>query len=234
MSYKQNDKNKNFRHSAITPIALKFFQDAYSDCAITEEDLFYFIYGLLHSEEYRERFQHNFVKQLPRIPLLTNSQDFLDFCIAGRNLAALHVNYEHAELYPLDIQANSAEKENESLYSVAKPWSFFGKRPKFDRTKVQYNHHITLSEIPLEAYNYVVNGKPALVWVMELQCIKLDKNSGIVTDANKFALEARNNPKYPLELFQRAITISLETMKIVRSLPDLDIRKNQQSPHIGG
>ena len=68
---------------------------------------------------------------------------------------------------------------------------------------------------------------------MERQCIKQDKKSGIVTDANKFALEARNNPKYPLELFQRIITVSLETMKIVRSLPDLDIRKNQQSSRIG-
>ena len=234
LNYKQNEESKFIRQSAITSTALHNFKVAYTNCAITEEDIFYFIYGLLHSEEYRERFKHNFAKQLPRIPLLTKSQDFLDFCIAGKKLAELHVNYEHAELYPLNIQVNSADQEKNSLYRVDKPWKFFGRRPNFDRTKVRYNHHITLSEIPLDAYDYVVNGKPALGWVMERQCIKLDSKSGIVTDANKFALEARNNPKYPLELFQRIITVSLKTMKIVRSLPDLDIRNNQRSPHNSG
>ena len=106
-----------------------------------------------------------------------------------------------------------------------KPWKFAGKRPHFDKTQVHYNQHVTLSGIPLEAYDYVVNGKPALAWVMERQCVKVDKASGIVNDANQFAVEARNNVKYPLELFQRVITVSLETMKIVRSLPDLDIRE---------
>lgn len=227
LNYKKNYESKTSRQSAIIPTAIKYFQVAYSEFSVTEEDIFYFIYGLLHSEEYRERFQHNFVKQLPRIPLLSKSQDFLDFSIAGKNLAELHVNYEHVELYPLDIHVNSAEKEKDSLYRVDKPWKFFGKRPNFDRSKVRYNHCITLSEIPLEAYDYIVNGKPALEWVMERQCIKKDSKSGIVNDANKFALEARNNPKYPLELFQRVITVSLETMNIVRSLPDLDIRENQ-------
>ena len=88
---KQNDQSKTSRQSAITSTALKYFQVAYSDCAITEEDIFYFIYALLHSEEYRKRFKNNFVKQLPRIPLLAKSRDFLDFCEAGRKLAELHV-----------------------------------------------------------------------------------------------------------------------------------------------
>jgi len=100
---------------------------------------------------------------------------------------------------------------------------FVGTRGKVDKTTVIYNHNITMTNIPLEAYEYVVNGKPALEWVMERQCVKTDKDSGIINDANDYANETMKNPAYPLELFQRVITVSLETMKIVRSLPKLDL-----------
>jgi len=100
---------------------------------------------------------------------------------------------------------------------------FGGTRGREDRTTVIYNEHITIKSIPLEAYEYVVNGKPALEWVMERQCVKVDKDSGIVNDANDYAIETMNYPAYPLELFQRVITVSLETMKIVKSLPPLDL-----------
>ena len=86
-----------------------------------------------------------------------------------------------------------------------------------------YNHKITVTGIPLEAYEYVVNGKPALDWVVERQCVKTDTASGIVNDANDWAIETMNNPRYPLELFQRVVTVSVETMRIVKSLPRLDI-----------
>ena len=88
---------------------------------------------------------------------------------------------------------------------------------------VIYNANITMTGIPLEAYDYVVNGKPALEWVMERQCVKTDKASGIVNDANRYAIETVGDPAYPLILFQRIITVSLETMKIVRGLPRLEI-----------
>jgi len=92
-----------------------------------------------------------------------------------------------------------------------------------DKTVLVYNEHITLRDIPLEAYEYVVNGKAALDWVVERQCVKTDKDSGIVNDANDWATETVKNPKYPLELFQRVITVSLETQRVVASLPGLDI-----------
>ena len=75
----------------------------------------------------------------------------------------------------------------------------------------------------MQAYDYVVNGKPAIEWVMERQCVKTDKASGIVNDANDWAIETMQNPKYPLELLLRVVTVSLETMKIVHALPALDI-----------
>mgnify|MGYP000274163461 CR=1 FL=1 len=92
-----------------------------------------------------------------------------------------------------------------------------------DNTTVIYNHAITVRDIPEEAYNYVVNGKAAIEWVIERQAVTTDKKSGIVNDANDWAIETMGNAKYPLELLQRVITVSLETNKIVDSLPKLDI-----------
>ncbi len=92
-----------------------------------------------------------------------------------------------------------------------------------DKSVVVYNPHITIRNIPQEAYTYIVNGKPALEWVMDRQRVTTDKNSGITNDANHYATETLHNPKYPLELFLRIITVSLETMKVVDRLPGLGI-----------
>jgi len=92
-----------------------------------------------------------------------------------------------------------------------------------DKTTVIYNAYFTMNDIPLEAYDYIVNGKPALEWVMERQAVTTDKKSGIVNDANLWALETMHDAKYPLELFQKVITVSLETMKIIRNLLALNV-----------
>lgn len=92
-----------------------------------------------------------------------------------------------------------------------------------DKSTVIYNEYITVAGIPLEAYDYLVNGKPAIEWVMERQTVTTDKDSGIINDANLWATETMHNPRYPLELLQRVITVSLETMKLVNNLPKLDI-----------
>ena len=130
------------------------------------------------------------------------------------------MNYETVEPYPLKIESNG--KLADADYRVEK--MKYGKTGKGkDLTTLHYNDKITLTGIPLEAYDYIVNGKPALDWVVERQCVKTDKDSGIVNDANDWAIETMNNPRYPLELFQRVITVSLETMKIVKSLPAMNI-----------
>jgi len=129
-------------------------------------------------------------------------------------------------MYPVGIVSHTEELfhgvDTITRYRVQK-MRFAGTRGREDKTTVIYNEHITIKNIPLEAYEYVVNGKPALEWVMERQCIKVGKDRGIVNDANDYAIETMNNPAYPLELFQRVITVSLETMKIVKSLPPLDL-----------
>ena len=210
----------------ISDAGLKHFQDAYPDVQISKEDLFYYIYGLLHSPDYRERFKNNLSKELPRIPAVKSVADFWAFSKAGRALGDLHVNYETVEPYPVVIKEGDlrlADIPNpETFYRVEKmKWG--GKGKDKDKTTVHYNPRITMTGIPLAAYDYVVNGKPALDWVMERQCVKTDKASGIENDANRYAIETVGNPAYPLELFQRVITVSLETMKIVNGLPTLDI-----------
>lgn len=214
------------RRDAITDEGLIHFQSAYPGEAITKKDLFYYVYGLLHSEDYRTRFADNLSKQLPRIPRVKIASDFWAFSKAGRALAGLHVNYEQVEPYVVTIAQGDLRLANipdpERFYRVEQ-MKFAGKRPNLDKSTVIYNANITMTGIPLEAYDYVVNGKPALEWVMERQCVKTDKASGIVSDANRYAIETVGDPAYPLKLFQRVITVSLETMRIVKALPILDI-----------
>lgn len=213
------------RRDAITEAGLAHFQAAYPGEEITKEDIFYYVYGLLHSPDYRDRYADNLTKELPRIPCVKTYADFRAFTEAGRRLGDLHVNYETVDPYPITIKQGDLRtaviKDPQSFYRVTK-MKFGGKGREKDKTTVIYNANITMTDIPLEAYDYVVNGKPALEWVMERQVVKTDKASGIVNDANDYAVETMNNPAYPLELFQRVITVSLETMKIVRALPSLE------------
>lgn len=208
------------RRDALTDEGLAHFQSAYLGEQINKEDVFYYVYGLLHSPDYRERYADNLNKELPRIPRVKIAADFWAFSQAGRKLAELHLNYETVEPYPLSIE--SSGKLTDADYRVEK--MKYGKTGKDkDLTTLHYNDKITLTGIPLEAYDYIVNGKPALDWVVERQGVRTDKDSGIVNDANDWALETMGNPRYPLELFQHMVTVSLVTMKLVHSLPQLDI-----------
>jgi len=214
------------RRDGITDAGLKHFQDAYPGETITKEDLFYYVYGLLHSEDYRAKYADNLSKELPRIPRVKTAADFWAFSRAGRTLGDLHVNYETVEPYPVTIKQGDLRladiKNPQAFYRVTK-WAFGKSGKEKDKTTVIYNANITMQDVPMEAYDYVVNGKPALEWVMERQVVKIDKDSGIENDANRYANETMNNPAYPLELFQRVITVSLRTMEIVRSLPKLEV-----------
>ena len=214
-------KSGRKRRDALTDEGLAHFRAAYPGEQISKEDVFYYIYGLLHSPDYRERYADNLSKELPRIPRVKTATDFWAFSQAGRKLADLHLNYETVEKYPLEIVGGGLLLTDPD-YRVEK--MRYGKNGKDkDLTTLIYNDKITLTGIPLEAYEYVVNGKPALDWVVERQCVKTDKDSGIVNDANDWAVETMGNPRYPLELFQRVITVSLETMKIVKALPKLEV-----------
>jgi predicted helicase len=182
----------------------------------------YYVYGLLHSPDYRDRYADNLSKELPRIPCVKTPADFWAFSQAGRKLAELHLNYETATPYPATVEG--AGKDLPAVaYRVEKMKHGKGADKEKDLSVIHYNARITVRGIPLEAYDYIVNGKSAIAWVMERQAVKPDTDSGITNDANDWATETMNNPRYPLELLLRVITVSLETLKVVKSLPALAI-----------
>ncbi|WP_154223907.1 DEAD/DEAH box helicase [Marinicella rhabdoformis] len=217
------------RKDAITDEGLAHFKTAYPGETISKEDIFYYIYGLLHSPDYRSRFEQNLSKELPRIPRVKSTADFWAFSQAGRDLAKWHLDYESAPRYAvkLDLGNKKTKDLKAEHYYVTK--MKFGKvrndENKLipDKSTIIYNNHIKIEGIPLDAYDYVVNGKSAIEWVIDRQGVKTDKKSGITNDANDWAIETMGNARYPLDLLQRVITVSLETNKIVNSLPKLYI-----------
>jgi predicted helicase len=191
------------------------FQTIYSDSQITKQDIFYYIYGILHSPEYKTRFASDLKKMLPRIPY---AADFHSFSSAGRNLAQWHLNYEKIEPYPLEEFKSELYLEDTD-YRVSKMQ--FGRRDRaVDKTTIIYNNKITLTGIPLQAYEYIVNGKPALEWIMERYQLTRDKDSGITNNPNDWS----DDPRYILDLVKRIVRVSVETVKIVNSLPALNER----------
>lgn len=189
---------------------------------VTKEDIFYYVYGLLHSPDYRAAFATDLKKSLPRLPLVEKADDFWAFSKAGRELVDLHLNYETIEPYRKCIVSfapltNKGDKMN---YHVEK--MRFGKidSKTSDKSVIYYNNSITITSIPTEAYEYVVNGKSAIEWIMERYAITTDKKSGITNDPNDWARE-HNDEKYILNLLLRVINVSVQTVEIVKGLPKL-------------
>jgi predicted helicase len=177
---------------------------------ITKEDIFYYVYGFLHSPEYRETFANDLKKMLPRIPLVDSINDFWAFSKAGRALADLHINYESIAPYPDCIVTG----EESSFFTVEK--MRFPKKGQKDT--INYNSKITISNIPEKAYEYVVNGKSAIEWIMERYQITTHKDSGITNNPNDWSEEI-GNPRYILDLLLSIINVSVQTVDIVNGLP---------------
>ena len=212
----------HIRRDAITDTALTEFRKTYNDNAISKEDLFFYIYGILHSLEYKTRFEADLKKQLPRIPY---AKDFWVFSKAGRDLAHWHLNYESVEPYPL-AQIGELDLGDGALYRVQKmAWAKKREEGKLvaDKTTLVYNSRITLTGIPEQAHEYIVNGKPAIEWIIERYQVTTDKDSGIVNDPNDWATE-HDDPAYILNLVKRIVRVSVETVKIVNALPALQER----------
>lgn len=233
------------RKDAVSDYILKQARTQYNDPKIKKEDIFYYVYGFLHSEEYRTEFAADLKKMLPRIPLVDTVENFWAFSKAGRKLAEIHLNYETAEPYKAlvvssnshsaDLPMFSMAAESRAFYSAEPPEMLYkvrqmrfakkqvkaanGKtKTEDDKTRIVYNDKLTIANISLEAYEYIVNGKSAIEWIMERYAITTDKASGITNDPNDWALE-HNDPKYIFNLLLRIITVSLDTMKIVKNLP---------------
>lgn len=212
------------RRENITDWILAEYRRRYGE-SIAKEDIFYYVYGLLHSPEYRERYGNDLKKMLPRIPFVATPEDFWAFSQAGRELAQLHLNYETVEPWPLEEEIKG-NPDDPATYRVVKMRFAKMASKKQDKTVIIYNDHITLRGIPLEAYEYVVNGKSAIEWIMERYQVLQDENSGIVNDPNKW-LEEHNDPRYIIELIKRGVRISIETIKVIKKLPRLNVHWEQ-------
>ena len=200
------------KRDGVSDFILKRARENYGN-RVTKEDIFYYVYGILHNPDYRTTFANDLKKMLPRIPLVEKPKDFWSFSKAGRDLAELHLNYESVDPYP-DVTVTGAESE---FYTVEK--MRFPK--KGEQNSIIYNSHITISNIPDKAYEYVVNGKSAIAWIMERYQVKTDKKSGIKNDPNDWAEEV-NNPRYILDLLLSIINVSVQTLDIVNGLPKLE------------
>ena len=226
------DQEEYIRHEAITDWVLESFRKQYHDKSIGKEDIFYYVYGLLHSPEYRSRYANDLRKMLPRIPFAT---DFWGFSKAGRELAHWHLNYETVDPFPLEeqIDENKISKMTPEEFFRVDEMKFSKNGKEKDKTTILYNSRITLSGIPLKAYEYVVNGKPALEWVMERYAVTVDKDSGIKNDPNTWS----EDPRYILDLVKRIVRVSLKTVRIVKGLPSLtesEHKKNFAPSFFGG
>lgn len=177
---------------------------------VTKEDVFYYVYGFLHSSEYRETFANDLKKMLPRLPLVEDVRNFWAFSKAGRKLADLHLNYETVIPYP-----NATVTGDDGSYYTVEKMRF---PKKGQKDTIIYNGKITISNIPDKAYEYVVNGKSAIEWIMERYQVTVHKDSGIKNDPNDWAIE-HNQPRYILDLLLSIINVSVQTVEIVEGLP---------------
>lgn len=205
------EETEYIRRDGVSDFILERARKQYGN-NITKEDIFYYVYGFLHSPEYRQTFANDLKKMLPRLPLVNDVRDFWKFSKAGRQLAELHINYETVEPYK-DVVVTGAES---GFYTVEK----MRYPKKGQKDTIIFNSKITLSNIPTKAYEYVVNGKSAIDWIMERYQITTHKESGIKNNPNDWADEV-GNPRYILDLLLSVINVSVQTVDIVESLPKL-------------
>jgi predicted helicase len=213
-----DESQKFVRRDAISDFILERAKQQYGK-TVTKEDIFYYVYGFLHSNEYRETFANDLKKMLPRVPLVETVKDFWAFSKSGRQLAELHLNYETVSPSP-DVTVTG---DDGKTYTVDKM-----RFPKKDQKEtIHYNSKIMVSNIPAKAYEYVVNGKSAIDWIMERYQVSTHKESGIVNDPNDWAKEV-GNPRYILDLLLSIINVSVQTVDIVNSLPHIDFGSNEE------
>jgi predicted helicase len=213
-----SSEDKYVRHDGISDWMLKEVRNRLgNNRKITKEIIFYYVYGLLHSQEYCSTFAIDLKKSLPRIPIVEDYSAFMDFYYAGKMLADLHLNYEQVEASPdVSVTDNYTGTDEYEHYAVQK-MTFPSKK---ERSSIIYNEYIRIDNIPEQAYDYVVNGKSAIEWVMERYAVTVNKVSLIKNDPNEWSRE-HYQPRYILDLLLSIINVSCQTVDIVNRLPKL-------------
>ena len=199
------DEDGTHRRENITDWALDRFRSHYCDDTIDKRAIFHYTYGLLHHPEYRERYEVNLRRALPRLPY---TPDFRAFARAGQRLAEIHAGYEDQPEYQLESIENP---------ELPLDWRVNKMRLSKDKTGIRYNDFLTLGGIPPEALDYRLGNRSALEWVIDQYRVTTDTRTGIINDPNR-----PDDPQYIVKLVKKVITVSVETVRFVSALPRLD------------
>ncbi len=192
------------RYNAISGYALNLFRKHYKDNLIAEEEIFYYIYAILHHKGYLEKYKNSLTKEDPRIAL---SEDFKELSVLGKELAELHLNYESGEMHD-SVEYNLLENaEIEGYYDV--------ETMKKIGDRINYNNHIAITKIPQKAFDYVINGKSAIDWVIERYKKTTDKESLIENNPNDY-----KGGKYVFELLCRVIKLSEKSVDLIEKISE--------------
>ncbi|WP_371164057.1 type ISP restriction/modification enzyme [Buchananella felis] len=202
----------------ITDATLAAYRNQYGS-EVTKDQIFAYVYGILHSPEYRSRFAVDLKRSLPRIPRVPGLERFLTFAQAGQRLLDIHAGYENVVPHPLQIEGDAAQGDPYQWFAVTK--MRYGAKGK-DKSVIEYSPSITVAGIPLEAHDYMLGARSALDWIVDRYQIKTDKASGIVSDPNDWAREV-GNPRYILDLIGKVTAVSLETNRLTAALPPLGV-----------
>lgn len=179
-------------------------------------DTFAYVYGLLNSKEYQEKYANDLKKDLARIPIVKNKEKYVEI---GKKLINLHLNYEEVPVYDkVEITYNGEHDYQVKKMKFTKKHNDKGKMVN-DKTTIIFNDSITISNIPDKAYEYVVNGRSAIEWIMDQYQIKTDEKSGITDDPNDFS----DDPKYIFNLLLRIINVSVQTVDLINELPRFEV-----------
>ncbi|MDO8586235.1 MAG: type ISP restriction/modification enzyme [Armatimonadota bacterium] len=204
-TYKEDGTN---RRENITDWALAQFREKCGE-EVSKWNIFHYVYALLHHPVYCERYAENLKRELPRIPMTVAAEDFPTYAEIGRKLADLHLNYETVKEYPLKWIENK---------DIPFSWRVEKMRLSKDRNTLAVNDSLTLAGFPLECFDYCLGNRSAVEWVIDQYRTSTDKRSGITSDPNR-----ADDPEYIIRLVGRVVTVSLETVKLVRALPGLGI-----------
>lgn len=203
-SFYTYDEDGSNRRENITDWALAEFRNHYSDRSITKWQIFHYTYALLHHPEYRSHYAANLKRELPRIPF---APEFRRYAEIGQRLMDIHINYEQQPEYPLEHIENPGEKLDWRVEKISM---------SKDKTELRYNQFLTLRGIPPETYEYRLGNRSALEWIVDQYRVSTDPRSGIVNDPNREA-----DPEYIVRLIGQVVTVSLETVRLVRELNQL-------------
>ncbi len=239
-----NQHGGSVRVSNLNPVAVAKFRDVLGS-HITDDDVFHYVYGVLHSPEFRSEFEVNLKKEAPRVPMVADRAAFDAFVTAGAELMQMHIGYDDPNVVkpyalveewadsigpddprfePARLLVGSKKMRYPKVTDADPDSETYGKKIA-DKTRLIYNDYLTISGIPERAHGYVLGTRSAVDWIIDRWYVKIDKASGIVNDVNEWGHE-QGNPRYIVDLIKQVVTVSLRTVEIVDSLPRLRFDEN--------